>query len=439
MDDKQKSRMYFDRHSKTIINRNGYWNYDYRITSKILKRRNVKNLIDIGCGNGAFLAMYHKVSPETKLSGLDISHEMVMRCRERLPEAEFTEGDAENMPFPDNSFDAVSCHMSIHHHPHPEKSLREMYRIAEEDGSVVINELTGPAPLRRFMNWCFTKWNTGDHAVYSRPEMEKMLAEAGFIKIKSRLITPFTYACAGRKHVTGQTERTFAKPEEQAEKTFAKPKEKAKYDARQMIKLTGLSASEITEISRQIADAFYDYRYHEDDAGLIKYISSREDMFLYMNPIVQAAYKSGMLYTTSDRHEGFLILSGEGAGSIGFMDGIRMILAEKRALGGFGKMKEFITACFCDGGSIETRMRKAKRRFLRIEMLVVLPEYQGQGFMRKMMEYTYQLAETRGVPVILDTDDRDKASRYEHLGMKLDRVRTGGDKFHMYDLIRENV
>ena len=39
--------------------------------------------------------------------------------------------------------------------------------------------------------------------------------------------------------------------------------------------------------------------------------------------------------------------------------------------------------------------------------------------------------------MILDTDDRDKAARYEHLGMKLDRVRSCGEHFHMYDLIRE--
>lgn len=133
------------------------------------------------------------------------------------------------------------------------------------------------------------------------------------------------------------------------------------------------------------------------------------------------------------------MLSGEGVGSVRFMDGIRMIIAEKQALGGFGKMKEFISACFCDGGSIEIRMRKAKRKFLRIEMLVVRHEYQGQGYMRKMMEYTYRLADIRGVPVILDTDDRDKASRYQYLGMKLDRIRTDGDRFHMYDLIRENA
>ena len=41
------------------------------------------------------------------------------------------------------------------------------------------------------------------------------------------------------------------------------------------------------------------------------------------------------------------------------------------------------------------------------------------------------------VPVILDTDDKDKAARYEHLGMKLDRVRSCGERVHMYDLIRE--
>jgi len=199
MDDKQKSKSYFNRHSNTIINRNGYWSYDYRITSKILIRRNVKNLIDIGCGNGAFLVMMHNAAPGMKLSGLDISREMVAKSRQRLPGADVVEGDAENMTFADGTFDAVSCHMSIHHHPHPDKSLAEMYRILKKNGTVLINELTGPAPLRRFMNWWFAKWPTGDHAVYSRAEMEEMLRKAGFDQICSRLITPFTYVCVGRK------------------------------------------------------------------------------------------------------------------------------------------------------------------------------------------------------------------------------------------------
>ncbi len=204
-----------------------------------------------------------------------------------------------------------------------------------------------------------------------------------------------------------------------------------------MKKLKGLTPKEVENISRQVADAFYDYKYNEADQGLIKYIKSREDMFTYMNAIVQAAYKSGMLYTTSDNQEGYLMLSGEGVGRVGFFDGMKMIMAEKKALGGFKNMKSFIKACFSEGNTIEMRMNKAKRKFLRIEMLAVRPEYQGQGFMRSMLEQVYKVADKKGVPVILDTDDKDKSDRYQHLGMKLDRVRNCGERFHMYDLIRE--
>lgn len=204
-----------------------------------------------------------------------------------------------------------------------------------------------------------------------------------------------------------------------------------------MKKLIGLSKEEVKDISKQIADAFYDYKYNEEDLGLVKYIKSGDDMFTYMNAITQAAYNSGLLYTTSDDHEGYLMLSGDGAGSVRFFDGIKMIMAEKKALGGFCNMKAFIKACFAEGNTIETRMKKAKRKFIRIEMLVVRPEFQGQGHMRNILEDVYKLAEKRGVPVILDTDDKDKAARYEHLGMKLDRIRNCGEKFHMYDLIRE--
>jgi len=204
-----------------------------------------------------------------------------------------------------------------------------------------------------------------------------------------------------------------------------------------MIKLEGLRKDEVEVISRQIADAFYDYRYSENDEGLIKFIKTRDDMFTYMNAITKAAYNSRVLYTTSEQHEGYLMLSGEGVGRVKFWDGIKMISAEKKALGGFGNMKKFIKACFAEGSTIESRMRKAKRKFLRVEMLVVRPEYQKQGIMRKMLEYSYDLAEKAGVPVILDTDDKDKCLRYEHLGMKVDRIRNCGEKFHMYDLIKE--
>ena len=68
---------------------------------------------------------------------------------------------------------------------------------------------------------------------------------------------------------------------------------------------------------------------------------------------------------------------------------------------------------------------------------MVRPEFQRQGYMRKMLESVYALADKKHLPIILDTDDMDKSQRYQHLGMKLDRMRDCGEKFRMYDLIRE--
>lgn len=206
-----------------------------------------------------------------------------------------------------------------------------------------------------------------------------------------------------------------------------------------MIQLKNLNDNDINVISRHIADAFWEYEYSNGDLGLKKFIVTHNDMFTYINAIVKAAYNSRLLYATSDKHEGYLFMAGESVGSIGFIDGMKMISAEKKALGGWKKMKKFVSDSFSDGGSIETRMRKAKRKFIRIEVLVVRKEYQKQGFMKQMMNYVYDLADNQKLPVILDTDDENKSARYQHLGMTLERIRDCGDGYHTYDLIREPV
>ena len=199
MDDKAKSKRYFNKHSSTGLNRNGYWYRDYGKTTDILRGHDVRHLVDVGCGNGAFLAYFHQACPDANLCGLDYSGEMVKRSRERLPAARVVEGDAEDMPLEDSAFDGVSCHMSIHHYPHPERALTEMHRILEPGGLVLINDLTGPGWLIRLMNWSFKYWNAGDHAVYPQQEMEAMLKAAGFRQVESHRTTPFSYVCCGVK------------------------------------------------------------------------------------------------------------------------------------------------------------------------------------------------------------------------------------------------
>ena len=81
-------------------------------------------------------------------------------------------------------------------------------------------------------------------------------------------------------------------------------------------------------------------------------------------------------------------------------------------------------------------MKKTKKKYIRIEMLVVRKEYQKQGFMKQMLNSVFDYADNKNVALILDTDDKDKCERYLHLGMSLDRIRNCGERFHMYDLIR---
>lgn len=203
-----------------------------------------------------------------------------------------------------------------------------------------------------------------------------------------------------------------------------------------MIRLQGLTEAELKAISRQITDAYFDYEYNPEDRGLFIFLTDREKMFTYMDGIVQAGYRSGILYATSENREGFLMYTGRKGPSVRFSEGIRMIFAMKKALGGWRNLIRFMKTFFCDGGTLETRMRKAKRDYLKIEMLVVRSEYQKKGHMRRMMNYVIEEAEKLGVPVILETDDRDKCARYVSCGMETDRVRKCGERLYIYDLIR---
>ena len=53
---------------------------------------------------------------------------------------------------------------------------------------------------------------------------------------------------------------------------------------------------------------------------------------------------------------------------------------------------------------------------MNLAMLVVRKEYQGQGYMRQLMEMLYQIADEKNLAVILETDAENKVERYEHLG-----------------------
>jgi ubiquinone/menaquinone biosynthesis C-methylase UbiE len=90
------------------------------------------SLLDVCCGSGMGSEFYAKAG--ARVTGLDISEQSVNRARERARRhgftAEFLTGDAENLPFPDQSFDVVAVHDGLHHLPNPHAAIAEMARVA---------------------------------------------------------------------------------------------------------------------------------------------------------------------------------------------------------------------------------------------------------------------------------------------------------------------
>ena len=81
-------------------------------------------------------------------------------------------------------------------------------------------------------------------------------------------------------------------------------------------------------------------------------------------------------------------------------------------------------------------MDKQKKPYVYVGMVCVREAYQGQGYMRSVMELAFAEGDRLGVPVILDTDAQSKCDKYLHLGMELAGTRSLGDGGMLYDLIR---
>ncbi len=200
MNAKEKSRNYFNAHRNSRLARGGYWRLDYRRSLAEIEKLRPARLIDIGCGPGAFLCAVQKRFPEIQLNALDLSEEMVQVTRERLaPSASATVGDAEHMPLASGQYDVVTCNMSIHHYPHPQDAVNEMYRILASGGTLLLNDMDCAAPLRTLANWAFPRLPGGDVKMYTRQEITGMIRKAGFEHCYYRKISPFSFLCVAGK------------------------------------------------------------------------------------------------------------------------------------------------------------------------------------------------------------------------------------------------
>ena len=169
-------------------------------------------VLEVGCGPGTFAEILQGV----ELTCLDPSDEMLSVARRRLEgkSVDFVQGVAEDLPFPENTFDRVCCLFSFRDFHDKRKGLIQMLRVLKPGGLLVICDagkgrfphgLMGRIWMATFVQlvarrvtrdknhpW---KWLAKTYTHFGTiPYYKKMLKEVGYSEVKGRLYWPFFMA-----------------------------------------------------------------------------------------------------------------------------------------------------------------------------------------------------------------------------------------------------
>ena len=121
-----------------------------------------KRMLEVGSGHGGGASYVKRYLGPASYTGLDLNPNAVALCRKahNVPGLDFIEGNAEHLPFPDESFDAVINIESSHTYPHFSRFLTEVARVLRPGGHFLYTDVRntpdiaaweaalGDAPLR---------------------------------------------------------------------------------------------------------------------------------------------------------------------------------------------------------------------------------------------------------------------------------------------------
>ncbi len=125
--------------------------------------RGARSILDVGSGAGQLVRHVLKYAdPESRIICFDLSHEMLRRARHRLrnPRPRFLAADLSRLPFPDASFDCVTCGYVLEHLPDARLGLSELARVMRPGARMLLltteDNFSGAWTSRM---WCCRTYN----------------------------------------------------------------------------------------------------------------------------------------------------------------------------------------------------------------------------------------------------------------------------------------
>ncbi len=105
---------------------------------EFLKDKDYKKLLDIGCGTGYLINMLSK-EYEAEFTGIDLSPEMIKQAKgKNIGNAIFVEGKSDELPFEENTFDAITTVESFYFWENHTEALRQIKNVLKPGGKFLL-------------------------------------------------------------------------------------------------------------------------------------------------------------------------------------------------------------------------------------------------------------------------------------------------------------
>lgn len=144
-----------------------------------------EELLDVATGGGHTANAF---APSVKkVTAIDLTEEMLIAAEKFISgnghdNVNFVKGDAENLPFPSESFDIVTCRIAPHHFPNVGRFIEEVHRVLKFNGQFLLDDNVTPEDdeLDQFYNTIEKIRDYSHFRAWKKTEWLRMLELSGF-------------------------------------------------------------------------------------------------------------------------------------------------------------------------------------------------------------------------------------------------------------------